>query len=388
MADSSKIEWTDATWNPITGCTLVSEGCRNCYAAQLAATRLKNHLSREGLATLNADGVAKFNGTVRFNEEWLDQPLRWKKPRMVFVCAHGDLFHEAVPDEWIDQVFAVMSQCPHHTFQVLTKRPERMRDYLTTPLWQHKIVAAAVSLKSDRIPVHAVWPHPPLPNVWLGVSVEDQVAADARIPNLLATPAAVRFISAEPLLGPMDLRKVNARPWDKEPGGQQWTDALTGMTNIWVESRQGGWGGVAPGKINWVIVGGESGANARPMHPDWALDLRDQCAAADVPFFFKQWGAWKAITQMEEAEWQRLYVSKKKAKAHEDQDVLDDVWGRRCMVDEMCLMRDGNHCDPLATDAWCGNGAMMGWNIGKTAAGRLLDGSEHSAMPAREVPAG
>ena len=111
MADNSSIEWTDATWNPVTGCTLVSDGCTNCYAAQLAATRLKHHPSRKGLARLNAAGVAKFTGEVRFNEPWLDQPLRWRRPRRIFVCAHGDLFHESVPDEWIDRVFAVMALC-------------------------------------------------------------------------------------------------------------------------------------------------------------------------------------------------------------------------------------------------------------------------------------
>lgn len=136
MADKTSIEWTrgpdgspGATWNPITGCTLVSEGCRHCYAAQLAATRLKNHWSRAGLARLNAAGEAKFTGEVRFNADWLDQPLRWRRPRRIFVCAHGDLFHEGVPDEWIDRVFAVMALAPQHTFQVLTKRPERARAY-------------------------------------------------------------------------------------------------------------------------------------------------------------------------------------------------------------------------------------------------------------------
>src|SRR5690606_24715195 len=151
--------------NPITGCSVVSPGCTNCYAMRLAGTRLKDHPSRAGLTTMSKAGPV-WNGTVRFNDKWLDQPLRWKRPRMVFVCAHGDLFHEAVPDEWIDQVFAVMELCPQHIFQVVTKRSKRLRRYLTA--------------------------NTPLLNVWLGVSVEDQARAGERIPDLLATPAAVR----------------------------------------------------------------------------------------------------------------------------------------------------------------------------------------------------
>lgn len=265
MAEHSTIEWTDATWNPITGCTLVSEGCRHCYAAGLAATRLKHHPSRAGLARINAAGEAKFTGEVRFNEQWIDQPLRWRRPRMIFVCAHGDLFHESVPDDWIDRVFAVMAVASHHTFQVLTKRPERARDYLGTRAgdWQlHWPDAARKSgaLLGDMPALRSRAAQFPLPNVWLGTSVEDQATADARIPHLLAAPAAVRFLSAEPLLGPVDLQRI--------PAGTQGE------------------------RLDWVIVGGESGAHARPMHPDWARSLRDQCACSGVAFFFKQWGAW------------------------------------------------------------------------------------------------
>lgn len=170
MADTSKIEWTDSTWNPITGCTLVSEGCRHCYAARLAATRLKHHPSRKGLARINAAGEAKFTGEVRFNEQWLDQPLRWRKPRMIFVCAHGDLFHESVPDEWIDRVFAVMALSPHHTFQVLTKRPDRMLKYLDNdPRDQINAAGGEIAHWAD-MEDHVAWP---LPNVWLGPGVVD-----------------------------------------------------------------------------------------------------------------------------------------------------------------------------------------------------------------------
>ena len=230
MADHTHIEWTDATWNPITGCTLVSAGCDNCYAAELTAGRLKNHPSRQGLARRNAAGVAKFTGEVRFNEKWLDQPMRWRKPRRIFVCAHSDLFHESVPDEWIDPIFAVMALCPRHTFQVLTKRPDRMMEYVR---WTD----------NKRWPDH----------VWAGVSVENQYWADRRIPALLDVPANVRFLSVEPLLKAVDLR-----PFLDD--------------------------------IQWVIVGGESGAKARPLRAEWVRQIRDDCLDADRPFFFKQWG--------------------------------------------------------------------------------------------------
>lgn len=289
MAETSTIEWTDATWNPVTGCTLVSEGCRHCYAAQLAATRLKNHPSREGLARLNAQGEAKFTGEVRLNEQWLDEPLRWKRPRRIFVCAHGDLFHESVPDEWIDRVFAVMALAPQHTFQVLTKRPERMQDYMVALLsefgpmvgWSVRFSDAARkagALLGDLEPLRATtWP---LPNVWLGTSVEDQATADDRILHLLHTPAAIRFVSAEPLLGPVDMTHITP------PFYAASANALTGKWR-W----EGGPTRTETPRLDWVIVGGESGRNARPMHPDWARSLRDQCVDAGVPFFFKQWGA-------------------------------------------------------------------------------------------------
>lgn len=323
MADHTKIEWTDATWNPITGCSVVSPGCTNCYAMRLAGTRLKHHPSRTGLTRdTNARGAEvegrqgskKINpvwtGEVRFNEQWLDQPLRWTRPRMIFVCAHGDLFAEGVPDEWIDRVFAVMALCPQHTFQVLTKRPERMRQYLSMAranpvglealeitLQEHSrdrnsTVGAGCKLKGD-IPHLAVWP---LPNVWLGVSVEDQRRADERVPILLETPAAVRWVSAEPLLGPIDFETA----WHGESalasecwGDCAWCDkGLTPLHNCHRgrqsdEALHKGRSG-----LDWIVAGGESGPGARPMHPDWVRSIREQCADAGVPFLFKQWGQW------------------------------------------------------------------------------------------------
>lgn len=277
MADRSTIPWTDATWNIITGCTLVDEGCRHCYAARMAATwpAVANHPSRKGLARLNAAGEAKFTGEVRFNSQWLDQPLRWRKPRKIFVCAHGDLFHEAVPDEWIDQVFAVMALCPQHTFQVLTKRPERAREYLTTPLRSHRVRNECLRLDSERWDrQRGLWP---LPNVWLGTSASDQASADKRIPELLACPAAVRFLSAEPLLGPVNLTRMDPLLFDAT------ANALTGKWR-W----NGGPVTQETPRLDWIIVGGESGPGARPMDAAWAESIRDQCRAAGVAFFMKQ----------------------------------------------------------------------------------------------------
>jgi protein gp37 len=285
MSDGTKIEWTDATWNPITGCSVVSAGCKNCYAMKLAGTRLQHHPSRAGLTVETSNGPV-WNGQVRFNEQWIDQPLKWKRPRRIFVCAHGDLFHESVPDEWIDQVFAVMALAPQHTFQVLTKRPKRMRQYLSEAGTPMRVVHAATRINST---LAADWwadcgaynEEPlPLPNVWLGVSVENQDAANKRIPLLLETPAAVRWISAEPLLGPVDLARIDI-------GGHSEIYPLRGTTGC--EDYDGNPLPPLP-RLDWVVAGGESGINARPMHPSWARGLRDQCNEAGVAFLFKQWG--------------------------------------------------------------------------------------------------
>ena len=207
MSAHSSIEWTDATWNPITGCSVVSPGCTNCYAMKLAGGRLQHHPTRQGLTTPSKAGPV-WNGKVRLNEGMLTDPLRWRRPRRIFVCAHGDLFHESVPDEWIDKVFAVMALAPHHTFQVLTKRADRMRAYMRDFVAAHRSVSIAMSalgFKNTEANLqkltqgHYADNFRPLPNVWLGVSAEDQERADQRIPDLLQTPAAVRFLSAEPL---------------------------------------------------------------------------------------------------------------------------------------------------------------------------------------------
>lgn len=253
---------------PVTGCTEVSPGCDNCYAKTFAERfrGTAGHHFEQGF-------------DLQLRPEKLDQPLRWRRPRRIFVNSMSDLFHDTVPDDYVASVWAVMALAPQHTFQVLTKRHGRMRSLLSSDQF-HRSVASAVDQQwrrgnwrrgdppgwqdsyRDRL---TGWP---LPNVWLGVSTENQRWADIRIPALLDVPAVVRFVSAEPLLGPIDLTAAVQRY-----RAQQLFLSRTG--------------------IDWVIVGGESGRRARPMHPDWARSIRDQCEAAGVPFLFKQWGEWE-----------------------------------------------------------------------------------------------
>ena len=261
----TKIEWTDETWNPVTGCTKVSEGCDHCYAETIA------HRFTGTKAYPNG-----FDVTLR--PERLDQPLRWKRPRKVFVSSMSDLFHKDVPDDYIARVFAVMALAPQHTFQVLTKRPGRMRSLLSSEQFESAVFLATEGRFEGCFP----WP---LPNVWLGTSVENQKWADVRIPLLLDTPAAIRFLSCEPLLGPIDLNHwIGHTPECLGSDDPPWcTCPWEGRTREPYFYKD---------KIHWVIVGGESGPGARPMHPDWARSLRDQCQATGVPFHFKQWGEW------------------------------------------------------------------------------------------------
>ena len=296
MGDKSAIDWTDATWNPLVGCDHVSDGCGTfdqdgelveggCYAAGLASGRLATTPTYQGLAE-----HGRFNGTIRLLPDRLDQPLRWRRPPKVFVNSMSDLFHPGVPDSYIAAVFARMALARRHTFQLLTKRPGPMASLLgksdfvvqvaeeataileRTPTVDRRLSTDGWTPRGD--PEHRLWMPPwPLPNLWVGISVEHNGTgryadkpkwADVRIPPLLRTPAAVRFLSMEPLLGPVDLRR-----WLSLPG-------------------------LAPG-VDWVIVGGESGPLARPMHPRWVQDLRDQTLHAGVAFFLKQWGAWRWV---------------------------------------------------------------------------------------------
>ncbi len=314
MSDKTKIEWCDATWNPIAGCTRVSEGCRNCYAERLAHRFAGPGQHYEGLTVLR-NGALGWSGNVTFYEPRLREPLKWRKPRRIFVNSMSDLFHEAVTDEMRDRIFAVMALCPQHTFQVLTKRPERMRDYFDDLegreqaigvaagkmldgnwIWNEgkqfrkaieHLIATSLGLEDDG-ERQAEERLLPLPNVWLGVSVEDQKTADARIPLLLQTPAALRFVSCEPLLGPVDLERIT----ESDDGTRWWRTCLE-SGDIWrSEHGEVSDGPEFPTRVDWVICGGESGPGARPMHLDWVRSLREQANGAAVPFFFKQWGDW------------------------------------------------------------------------------------------------
>jgi protein gp37 len=233
VSENSAIEWTGDTWNPVTGCDRVSEGCDRCYALTLA-----KRLKVMGNPRYQVDGSPRTSGPgfgLTVHPDKLQEPLRWRAPRPIFVNSMSDLFHDEVPAQFIEKVFNVMHETPTHVYQVLTKRPGRMAS----------VVRRLGDLRGNR-----AWP---LPNVWLGVSVENQRWADVRIPKLLEAPAAVRFLSCEPLLGPVDLSEYLDR-------------------------------------LEWVIVGGESGAGFRALNLDWARSLRDQCVSASVPFFFKQVG--------------------------------------------------------------------------------------------------
>jgi len=239
---STKIEWATETWNPATGCTKISEGCQNCYAKRMA-NRLR------GRYGYPADEPFR----VTFHKDRIEQPLKWKKPRKIFVCSMGDLFHSGLTGWMINNVWLVIRNAPQHIFILLTKRPGAMKAW----------TRAAAQVKAW--PVEEIWPE----NAWLGVTAENQKCADERIPILLQIPAAVRFVSVEPMLGPVDI-------FNKCYGNCIVNDCF-----YCSRDNKG---------LDWVICGGETGPGARPMKKDWVYGLKDQCVAAGVPFFFKKWG--------------------------------------------------------------------------------------------------
>lgn len=399
MGAKTSIEWTDASWTPIRArawersgdgvvkerigwhCEKVSAGCKNCYAEPINR-RLGTGLDYKPSHLMRADV------SIFLDEKMLLAPLRWQKPRRIFVCSMTDLFADFVTDEMIDRVFALMALCPQHTFQVLTKRPERMRAYLSAAGVADRILDLAAILLRRRFGVpedvpterlEKLDPRPwPLPHVWLGVSAEDQEAADARVPVLLATPAAVRFLSCEPLLGPIDLRA-----WLSDEDGCESCDdgegwgARCGRSDIPRDEQcprnyavftydehgpyepDGCPAAITERRIvlDWVICGGESGPGARPMHPDWARGLRDQCAAAGVAFHFKQWG------EFAPGEIAGDYLDPDKPA--KGLSFFNETWS------EAWSMPDGL-CDD-EPDVY---------RIGKTRAGRLLDGVQHDGVPA------
>ncbi len=310
----SKIEWTERTWNPIIGCSKVSEGCANCYAETMAT-----RLSCNPKAPIEYQSVItnkKWNGTTELVRSALEIPLKRKKPTIYFVGSMTDLFHESVKTEWLDKVFWIMGMCSQHRFILLTKRPDLMQAYLND---------AKPHLIESRFRF-------PFPNIILGVTAENQEQANIRVPVLLNTPAAARFVSIEPMLGAVDLQRI-------QPAGKNYyIRYLEGLScdniDLYVEE-----------KIDWVICGGESGPNARPMHPDWARSLRDQCKEASIPFFFKQWGEWAADGQV---------LSNGKTL---NASPITEKWD---------IFEDGQRI----------------YRVGKKAAGNLLDGQEYSELPA------
>lgn len=306
----SKIEWTDETWNVVTGCTKVSAGCTHCYAERMS----KRLAGRYGYP---ADKPFQ----VTLHPEKLAEPLKWKRPRRIFVNSMGDLFHPDVPTLFLADVFSVMEQAKQHTFMILTKRPEGMK-------WL-RLNGPIVGRE-------------PLPNVWLGVSVENQATADERIPLLLQTPAAVRFISAEPLLGSVDLHIKGVDTTCRCAGC---LDLAKSSPDMWQAQR-----------IDWLIVGGETGPGARPMHQDWVRSLRDQCQTAGVPFFFKSWGDWSPIG---------LLATKSES---------------------IYLTNDGAtmFCNEYATGEKPTLNPIRMAKIGKKESGRILDGRTWNEFP--EVP--
>lgn len=260
MGDKSGIEWTDATWNPVVGCSLVSPGCTHCYAMRMAARLEAMGQKKYAGTTKKIDGKVFWTGKINLDYDALTIPLRWKKPRRIFVNSMSDLFHGEIEYAFIDKVFGVMALCKRHIFQVLTKRPDEAWRYMQYSARREQIIRIGAQMVEDADDVYDSlfnedWP---LKNIMLGTSVENKRDGIPRIEALRDTPAAVRFLSIEPLLE--DLGRLDLRD------------------------------------IHWVIVGGESGPGARPMHPNWARSIRDQCQAAGVPFFFKQWGKYNCDT--------------------------------------------------------------------------------------------
>lgn len=314
----TNIPYATHHWDPLAGCPLPleSEGCANCWARDLHDKRHKAKTAGKKVAEM----YCKPFENLQYFPERLEEPLQTKKPAVVFVGSQCDLFHEAVPDEFIDKVFEVANiTAPQHTYLFLTKRADRMVKYF------QGVIASN--------PLPEAFDFQPQPQVWLGVTVCNQQEADEKIPLLLQTPAAHRWLSIEPMLGPVDLTHLP----NSEGSGYGHIDALSGY---WNTDHQA--------KIDGVILGGESGKNARPMHPDWARSVRDQCAAAGVPFYFKQWGLWSEIS-------------------YDANNPREPRWPK-----ERWLNLAGGH-------------GFHGERVIKVqrtrAAGRLLDGQIHNALP-------
>lgn len=367
MSENTKIEWCDHTFNAWEGCQKTGPGCDHCYA------ELRNARFGGGTAPNFGPGAPRRRTSAA---NW-NLPKRWNAQADAFMAQHGrrqrvfcaslaDVFDNAVDPQWRADLFKLIADTPNLDWLLLTKRIGNVARMIPFG-WQ-----------DFRMP----------PNIWIGATIVNQAEADRDIPKLLAVAARVRFLSMEPLLGLVDIRRWLQPHCERHPGKLE----PDGKCEV-CESR-GIWG--LPGAealqehekapirrgLDWVIVGGESGPGARPMHPDWACSLRTQCLRANVPFLFKQWGEWKPISQMDEAEHGALYKSKVIAKPHQDQGNLDDIYGRRCTVPTTILHADGSTHDitePMAFRQ--DSGAMQIFHVGKKAAGRLLGGITWDGFP-------
>jgi protein gp37 len=364
---STKISWATESWNPFVGCSLVSPACTNCYAMHQAARMLRMRRGQirtkpeipgnpyDGVVTAAKSGPVWTGVLNQATEATRFAPLKWGRPRTVFVGSMTDFFHPAAGDAWRIEALAIMALTPRHTYLILTKRSADMRRLMADPATQKAVwtKASEISIQRNIKPARLESVSPgrwPLPNVALGVSAEDQTRADERIPELLATPAAQRFVSCEPLLGPIDLRRV----WTHCPTH----DFAGGFCVGHCPDRQG---------LNFVITGGGNDLDGRPTHPDWLRALRDQCAAAGIKFHFKQWGAWAPIPAVAKDQVDDFFEMEGRVTSGPN-----DPNSRARLLD-----RSGNIYRPDDLAKAAARGAIMMLRIGTARSGRTLDGREH-----------
>lgn len=360
MTANTKIEWADHTFNGWTGCQVVSpEGCKNCYAAAWAKRAGRDFAERKQTKT--------WGDPVKWDKQHAEFFAEHGRRQRVFAHSLGDWLDNHVPASLLADFLDLVRTTENLDWLLLTKRIGTWRKRLEAAL-----AMAVSSGRSELARWIADWLDGNAPaHVSVGATMVNQPEIDRDYSKLMAVPARVRFLSIEPMLGPISLRWLPAfienAPYigTKAGGPGTVTDHLGGLR-----------------RVDWVICGGESGPGARPMHPDWTSTLRDQCAAAGVPFMFKQWGEWRPVSQMDDEFMNRLYKPNRAARLHEDQGTLNELYGRRCTVPQAVIQADGTVVEPLSPMAFRqGLGSMLTFRVGKKAAGRLLDGIEHNGFP-------